>query len=375
MKIENGGFEWEDFSVLDKTEKEKNKDNNNNDNSKDSITPYPKTENFVNSNDDLNDSEKPFTHFEDLNFEIKKGELIIVTGPIGCGKTSLLNAMAGFMKMTSGRMQVNGDLLLCGYPWILNATVKDNILFGSPYHKEKYKEVLRVCSLEDDLKILPAGDMTEIGERGITLSGGQKARINLARAVYKTKDIFLFDDVLSAVDSRVGKHIMDECMLGLLKSKTIILATHQLSLIEKADRVIVLSPEGQLDIGTFTELKKVNSTLINLLKYSLQTTNNEDSNSKDNILRDNEEEILKEEETMKELNILEKQMTEISNKDGHLITKEERAMNSIKMEVYIAYIKAGVGKWGPLVIPLYIYFYCRSHILQPVFFCLVIFLD
>ena len=344
------------FLFLIKLKKKKIKDNNDNDNSKDSSTPYPKTENFVNSNDDLNDSEKPFTHFEGLNFEIKKGELIIVTGPIGCGKTSLLNAMAGFMKMTSGRMQVNGDLLLCGYPWILNATVKDNILFGSPYHKEKYKEVLRVCSLEDDLKILPAGDMTEIGERGITLSGGQKARINLARAVYKTKDIFLFDDVLSAVDSRVGKHIMDECMLGLLKSKTIILATHQLSLIEKADRVIVLSPEGQLDIGTFTELKKVNSTLINLLKYSLQTTNNEDPNSKDNILRDNEEEILKEEETMKELNILEKQMTEISNKDGHLITKEERAMNSIKMEVYIAYIKAGVGKWGPLVIPLYIFF-------------------
>ena len=208
------------FLFLIKLKKKKIKDNNNNDKSKDSITPHPKTENFVNSNDDLNDSEKPFTHFEGLNFEIKKGELIIVTGPIGCGKTSLLNTMAGFMKMTSGRMQVNGDLLLCCYPWILNATVKDNILFGSPYHKEKYKEVLRVCSLEDDLKILPTGDMTEIGERGITLSGGQKARINLARAVYKTKDIFLFDDVLSAVDSRVGKHIMDECMLGLLKSTT-----------------------------------------------------------------------------------------------------------------------------------------------------------
>lgn len=345
LKIENGGFEWEDFSALDNAEK-----------SKDTIISQPKTDSLTKTGDRLDDSEKPFTHFENLNFEIKKGELIIVTGPIGCGKTSLLNAIAGFMKITSGRLQVNGDLLLCGYPWILNATIKDNILFGSPYYKHKYKEVLRVCSLEDDLKILPAGDMTEIGERGITLSGGQKARINLARAVYKTKDIFLFDDVLSAVDSRVGKHIMDECMLGLLKSKTIILATHQLSLIEKADRVIVLSSEGQLDIGTFTELKKSNSTLINLLKYSHQKTDSEDPNNNEDNLVEHEEEVLKEEEQMKELNMLEKDITNNSNKDGHLVSKEERAVNSIKMKVYMEYIKAGVGKWGPLVIPLYIFF-------------------
>lgn len=356
LKMEKGGFEWEDFSALDNAEEEKAKGTKNDGKSKDSITAQPKTDNFSETNDKGNDSEKPFTHFENLNFEIKKGELIIVTGPIGCGKTSLLNAIAGFMKMTSGRLQVNGDLLLCGYPWILNATVKDNILFGSPYHKQKYKEVLRVCSLEDDLKILPAGDMTEIGERGITLSGGQKARINLARAVYKTKDIFLFDDVLSAVDSRVGKHIMDECMLGLLKSKTIILATHQLSLIEKADRVIVISPEGQVDIGTFAELKKSNLTLVNLLKYSHQKANNEELNNKDDSLGENEEEILKEEEQLKELNILEKDMMNNSNKDGHLITKEERAVNSIKLKVYTEYIKAGVGKWGPLVIPAYIFF-------------------
>ena len=128
--------------------------------------------------------------------------------------------MSGFMRRSSGEINVNGSLLLCGYPWVQNETVRENILFGCEYDEEKYKNVIYACSLESDLEILPAGDNTEIGERGITLSGGQKARINLARAVYADKDIVLLDDVLSAVDARVGKHIMNNCMLGLLKDKT-----------------------------------------------------------------------------------------------------------------------------------------------------------
>lgn len=357
LKIENGGFEWEDFEALDNAEEEKaKKEGKGKESSPENVAPVaPFSEMKLKSEDNLDDSEKAFSHFKNLNFEIKKGELIIVTGPIGCGKTSLLNAISGFMKMTNGRMQINGDLLLCGYPWILNATVRDNIIFGSPYHKEKYQEVLRVCSLEDDIKILPAGDKTEIGERGITLSGGQKARINLARAVYKTKDIFLFDDVLSAVDARVGKHIMDECLLGLLGPKTRILATHQLSLIEKADRVIVLSSEGEFDIGTYAELSESNSTLINLLKYSHQAKTKEEDEDSESTL-ECEEEVIKEEEEAEELEVLEKQITNKSIHDGHLIKKEERAVNSIKLKVYTEYIQAGVGKWGPLVLPSYALF-------------------
>ncbi|CAL9734796.1 oligomycin resistance ATP-dependent permease Yor1p [Monosporozyma servazzii] len=353
LKIENGGFEWEDFEALDNAEEEKIKQEGKG-KSDDPTSTFTELK-MTKRDDAFDDSEKPFSHFKDLNFEIKKGELIIVTGPIGCGKSSLLNAMAGFMKMTDGKMQVNGDLLLCGYPWILNATVRDNIIFGSPYHKEKYEEVLRVCSLGDDLKILPAGDRTEIGERGITLSGGQKARINLARAVYKNKDIFLFDDVLSAVDARVGKHIMDECLLGLLGSKTRILATHQLSLIEKADRVIVLSSGGDFDIGTYDKLSQSNTTLVNLLKFTHQTNSKVEGDVSEETL-EGDYEFIKEEEEAKTLEVLEKQMTIKSIHDGHLITKEERAVNSIKLKVYSEYIKAGVGKWGPLVLPLYALF-------------------
>ncbi|GMF01738.1 unnamed protein product [[Candida] boidinii] len=153
------------------------------------------------------------------------------------------------MRRVKGSVEVSGSLLLCSIPWIQNATVKDNILFGKDFDQEKYRTVIKACALENDLDILPAGDRTEIGERGITLSGGQKARINLARAVYADTDILMMDDVLSAVDARVGKHIMQYCMMGLLKDKTRVLATHQLSLVGSADRIIFLNGDGTIDVA------------------------------------------------------------------------------------------------------------------------------
>ncbi|CCK72385.1 ATP-binding cassette transporter YOR1 KNAG_0K00170 [Huiozyma naganishii CBS 8797] len=357
LKIEHGCFEWEDFESIDERAK---KDAETEEKkgffakkSKKVINPKANIddEKSLVSSGSSGDKNKSFTSFTDLNLEIFKGEFIIVTGPIGTGKTSLLNAMAGFMKQTSGRVEVNGELLLCGYPWILNATVRDNILFGSPYEEARYNEIVEVCSLDADLKILPAGDRTEIGERGITLSGGQKARINLARAVYKNKDIFLFDDVLSAVDSRVGKHIMDDCLLGILKGKTRILATHQLSVIERADRIIVVGPNGSFDFGTLDELKGRNQTLVSLLQYSSQTK--DIAEDKELELEEREKDALKNE---KDPNTLLKQNTLEAEPDGALISKEERAVNSIKLKIYTTYLNAAVGKWGVVVIPMYIIF-------------------
>lgn len=144
-------------------------------------------------------------------------------GPVGSGKSSLFSGLLGEMyKLNMGRVNINGSIAYVPQlAWIQNETVKNNILFGSRFDQSLYDQVLSVCSLTTDLAIMPAGDKTEIGEKGINLSGGQKQRISLARAVYANADIYMLDDPLSAVDSHVGKHIFDNVIgpSGILKSK------------------------------------------------------------------------------------------------------------------------------------------------------------
>lgn len=362
LKVEHASFEWEDYELMDAEEKKRLEASESEKQRKKRLAKEAKAKKMkgestkddtkakpAEKENEKKDSEvKTFTKFTDLNFEVKKGEFVMITGPIGTGKTSLLNALAGSMKKTGGRVQVNGHLLMGGYPWIQNATVKNNILFGSPYNKERYETVIRVCSLDADLKILPAGDNTEIGERGINLSGGQKARINLARSVYRDEDIFLFDDVLSAVDARVGKLIMDECLCGLLANKTRILATHQLSLIEKADKIIVLGTDGSFEFGPIAEMKEKNQTLINLLQFASQSKKEGDEENEEE-----DEDEIEQKEDQEKLE-LQKEITNKTNDDGHLTSKEERAVNSIKFKIYKEYMKAGAGKWAWFVIVAYI---------------------
>lgn len=355
LKLSHAYFEWEDFQLYDTLKNNYNLD----------AAAIRKPDHKAEEHDyDSGRATYSFSGFKDLNFEINKGEFVIITGQIGTGKTSLLNAMAGFMTKTAGHVEVNGDLLLCAYPWIQNATVRDNIIFGSPYDKRKYEEVIRVCALEADLDILPTSDLTEIGERGITLSGGQKARVNLARAVYKNKSIYLFDDILSAVDSHVGKHIIDECLMGLLKNETRILATHQLSLIEKADRIIVLGNDGSFEIGKLKELKKHNKILIELLQYVSQS----DKKEKDGDNNEHLTEAFNDEKSIWRLNInnnvvenereeLQKHSTNKSKEglaNGSIIMREERAVNSIQFSIFKEYFSSAFGRTAFFLLPLYI---------------------
>ncbi|KAL0457410.1 UNVERIFIED_CONTAM: ABC transporter C family member 14 [Sesamum latifolium] len=193
---------------------------------------------------------------KDINFEVKKGELAAIVGMVGSGKSSLLASVLGELHKTSGKVRVCGTTAYVAQTsWIQNATIQENILFGSPMNIEKYKNVIKVCSLEKDLEIMEHGDQTEIGERGINLSGGQKQRIQLARAVYQDCDIYLLDDIFSAVDAHTGTEIFKECIRGALKDKTILLVTHQVDFLHNADLILVMRDGKIVQSGKYGELR------------------------------------------------------------------------------------------------------------------------
>ncbi|KAF8458682.1 P-loop containing nucleoside triphosphate hydrolase protein [Terfezia claveryi] len=205
------------------------------------------------------EDEKPCEPFklQYINLAFEHDELVAVVGTVGSGKTSLLAALAGEMRQTHGLIRQASHLAYCPqYAWIQNASVRENILFGKDFDSEWYRKVVYACALQPDLDMLPDGDATEIGERGITLSGGQKQRINIARAIYFHAKIILMDDPLSAVDAHVGKHLFDEAICGLLKGKCRILATHQLHVLNRCDRVIWMDDGAVKAIGAYEELMR-----------------------------------------------------------------------------------------------------------------------
>ncbi|KAM9315294.1 ATP-binding cassette sub-family C member 10 isoform 2-T2 [Pholidichthys leucotaenia] len=193
-----------------------------------------------------------------LNLHITKGSLVVVVGKVGCGKSSLLAALTGELNRLSGVLYVSdreaGFGLACQEPWIQHASVRDNILFGKEYDAAFYEAVIEACALSDDLSVLPNGDRTEVGENGVTLSGGQKARLALARAVYMDKDICLLDDPLAAVDTDVAEHLMKKCIMELLKGKTRILCTHRIEFVDKADLVVLMENGTIIRTGTPGEI-------------------------------------------------------------------------------------------------------------------------
>ncbi|XP_012874679.1 PREDICTED: multidrug resistance-associated protein 7 isoform X1 [Dipodomys ordii] len=183
------------------------------------------------------------------HLEVKKGMLVGIVGKVGCGKSSLLAAITGELHRLHGQVAVwglsKGFGLATQEPWIQFATIRDNILFGKTFDAQLYKKVLEACALSDDLSILPAGDQTEVGEKGVALSGGQRARIALARAVYQEKALYLLDDPLAAVDADVANHLLHRCILGVLGHTTRLLCTHRIEYLENAD-VVLLMEAGHL---------------------------------------------------------------------------------------------------------------------------------
>lgn len=164
-----------------------------------------------------------------INLKVQPGTLVAIIGPVGSGKSSLLQAILGELAIESGSVDINGVISYASQePWLFSASVRQNILFGEEMDRYRYQKVIKRCALERDLELFTSRDKTIVGERGTSLSGGQKARINLARAVYREASVYLLDDPLSAVDSHVGRHLFDQCIRQHLREKTVVLITHQL---------------------------------------------------------------------------------------------------------------------------------------------------
>nr|UOU03343.1 ATP-binding cassette subfamily C4-4-2 [Brachionus rubens] len=193
---------------------------------------------------------------KNMSFEVTDGKLLGVIGPVGSGKSSLLLSLLDELQKMSGEIDIKGSLFYVPQePWIFTASLKQNILFGKPYDKKKFDEIIKVCCLDEDLKTLSNGENTIIGEKGINLSGGQRARVSVARALYSDSQIYLFDDPLSAVDFNVAKKLYENCINKYLKSKIKILVTHQVHHLASNANEILYLEDGEIKFrGSYSEL-------------------------------------------------------------------------------------------------------------------------
>ena len=269
-------------------------------------------------------------YLKNINLTIKEGEFICIIGEVGSGKSSLIQAILNNMIIQNSnntKIIVNGKISYVGQEaWIQNNTVQNNILFYQPYNAEKYQKILNLCELNQDLNSLSGGDLTEIGEKGVNLSGGQKARISLARAMYCDNDIYIMDDPISALDAHVGKNIMHNCIIGYLKGKTRILATHALQYTSFADRIYYME-KGEIKWeGTYQELveQKFYSEFAEKIKSKIKEE--KESEKDTNLTNDKTKKIF--------------QNKEISLNKGTIqrITKDEgKEVGKINKKVFISY--------------------------------------
>ncbi|ORX56536.1 hypothetical protein BCR36DRAFT_580845 [Piromyces finnis] len=281
----------------------------------------------------------------DINLNIKKGSLTAIVGGVGSGKSSLINAIIGEMKRESGRVIIGGSYSYCSQKaWIRNASIRDNIILGKSFDKDRYDIAVKSCALRRDFRILSNGDMTELVEGGANLSGGQKQRINLARAVYDNSDVIFMDDPLSAVDAHVSRFLFDKCINGALANKTRVLVTHQLHLLPKVDYVIVMKNGCIEEQGEYKDLLIKNGELARLLRVSGDNENEDyeesldiSANSNSNITKndfDSDESIV---------NSMNANANDNKKPVQGIIIQEERSTGSISIKVYNNYIKAGGG--------------------------------
>jgi len=285
--------------------------------------------------------QKPIENIlHEINLNVKPGELLGIIGQVGSGKSSLVNAMIGEMHKVSGDVQYHGKVAyIPQQAWLRNTTLKENILFGEPLDEERYQKTLRLCELADDIEMLPGGDQTEIGERGINLSGGQKQRVSIARAVYSQADIYIIDDCLSALDAYVGRKIYENVLKGELSSKTRIFVTHALHYVTEADRVAVMKQGKIVEIDSPLKLQANPDSEYNKLTINTKKAEEaEDKKEKGEVQEKAKEEkgLINKPEAKKE-----EKTQEDKKKLGALGMEEERATGSVPWTVYRDYLASG----------------------------------
>ncbi|TRY79142.1 hypothetical protein TCAL_05895 [Tigriopus californicus] len=220
---------------------------------------------------------------DDVSFSVKAGEIVAIVGSVGSGKTSMLQAVLGEIPSNQGKINIRGRVSYAAQePWVFAGSVRHNILFGENYDEKRYMKTLEVCALEHDLEQWEFGDKTLVGERGVALSGGQKARVSLARAIYRDADIYLLDDPLSAVDAHVGKFLFENCIQSHLKSKLVILVTHQIQFLKDADLILVLKKGAIQGRGTYNELESSGTDFTEFLSESKEEEEQEEEEEEEN---------------------------------------------------------------------------------------------
>lgn len=279
-----------------------------------------------------------------LNLQIERGELVGIVGPVGSGKSTLFESLLGEVRQTGGTIVWGGSgtVAYCPQqPWIQAASVRENILFGQPYDEDRYWEVVNVTELESDLAILPQGDQTEIGERGTTLSGGQKARVNLARALYYNADTYALDDPLSAVDPHVAKALFQNAILGLkARGKTVLLVTHAIHVLPQVDRVITMLDGEIVESGTYHELEHANGAFSKLVEEFGGQDQEDEEEEDEQAGIENADSGDKKKPLAKKF--ARNQLT-VTVEEKEMLSQEERNTGSMGSGVYRGYMKAGNG--------------------------------
>lgn len=321
------------------------------------------------------DPTSPRPTLSGIQMKVEKGMCVAVCGMVGSGKSSFLSCILGEIPKISGEVKVCGSAAYVSQSaWIQSGNIEENILFGSPMEKPKYKNVIHACSLKKDLELFSHGDKTIIGDRGINLSGGQKQRVQLARALYQDADIYLLDDPFSAVDAHTGSDLFKEYIMTALADKTVVFVTHQVEFLPAADLILVLKDGHIIQAGKYDDLLQAGTdfnTLVSAHHEAIEAMDIPNHSSEDldeNLFPDasvsnggnchpdgnNIENLAKEVQegvsAAEQKAIKEKKKAKRSRKK-QLVQEEERVRGRVSMKVYLSYMAAA---YKGLLIPFII---------------------